>query len=196
MNDILKAVLDFVLEYFCDTPPTPTSAPSLFKYPPLAPVRFSEALSPNFSRPAQARPIKYLIVHATESTCGSAVNTFGNAVNKVSAHYIIDKDGSVIRIVDDSDIAWHCGISSWKGDLSLNTKSIGIELVNFNDGKDTYPDAQIQVLMGMAVSLCKQYQISQDFVLRHEDIAPGRKTDPGTLFPWESFKCELTKHLA
>jgi len=92
--------------------------------------------------------------------------------------------------VDEKNIAWHAGESEWKGQKGVNTFSIGIELVNANDGKMPYPQEQIDACAALVVPICKDNSISIADVVGHCDIAPGRKTDPAG-FPWEDFKLKL-----
>src|SRR3990167_6933791 len=99
--------------------------------------------SPNY-RAGNKRKITCVILHATaRSGIVSPLEWLTSPQSKVSAHYLIGKDGKIYQLVDDEDIAWHAGISYWRGKENVNTFSVGIELVNANDGKDSYPQAQI-----------------------------------------------------
>jgi AmpD protein len=103
---------------------------------------------------------------------------------KVSAHYLIRRDGSLIQYVDPEKRAWHAGASSWKGSERCNDFSIGVEL----EGSDDVPFAepQYETLTGLAKFLFERY--GRLDVAGHSDIAPGRKTDPGPWFDWERFR--------
>ena len=146
--------------------------------------------SPNY-RAGNKRKITCVILHAT-ATSGivSPLEWLTSPQSKVSAHYLIGKDGKIYQLVDDEDIAWHAGISYWRGKENVNTFSVGIELVNANDGKDSYPQAQIDACLGLCVAICKDYGIRAADVIGHKDIAPGRKTDPAG-FPWDEFRGRL-----
>jgi len=106
----------------------------------------------------------------------------------VSCHYYITKLGEIYQLVQDKDIAWHAGISHWQGDNDCNRFSIGVEMENLNDGRDVYPQAQIDATLWLVRNKVQQYKIPQSRLVRHAQIAlpPGRKSDPRG-FPWESF---------
>ena len=105
---------------------------------------------------------------------------FNNLNAKVSAHYTIGKDGEIVQHVQDMHRAWHAGRSVWKGRNSCNDYTIGIELVNLNDGSDSYPEAQHQANVTLCAHLADRYRASVDDIMGHLDIAlpPGRKSDP------------------
>ena len=104
----------------------------------------------------------------------------GIAHLKVSSHFFIRRDGTLVQFVPCGRRAWHTGISSWRGRKSCNDFSVGIEL----EGTDDLPYTTRQYLMlaRVARALRRRYPV-QDMV-GHSDIAPGRKTDPGTAFNW------------
>ena len=111
------------------------------------------------------------------------------AGRKVSAHFLIRRDGELIQFVPCGRRAWHAGESNWRGRSRCNDFSIGIEL----EGTDGVPfeDAQYERLAGLARALATRYP-GVDSV-GHSDIAPGRKTDPGPCFDWARY-LELLKH--
>ena len=102
------------------------------------------------------------------------------AALKVSAHFLIRRDGALIQFVRCADRAWHAGASSWQGRPRCNDYSVGIEL----EGTDeiAYTAAQYAMLARLAKALRQRYPI--DDIVGHSDIAPGRKTDPGPAFDW------------
>lgn len=110
----------------------------------------------------------------------------GNA-GRVSAHYVIDQDGSIIRYVDEDRRAWHAGRSYWCGTRDVNSHSIGIELVHGGHGADElhYKRVQITSLAELCADITARYDIKPWNIVGHSDIAPGRKIDPGDFFPWE-----------
>jgi AmpD protein len=104
---------------------------------------------------------------------------------KVSAHFLIRRNGELIQFVPCSKRAWHAGLSSWRGRERCNDFSIGIEL----EGTDDLPftDAQYAALNALLAILRAAYPIAD--VVGHADIAPGRKTDPGPCFDWRRLRC-------
>ena len=143
--------------------------------------------SPNFELKAKRR-IKYIIIHYTNlpSTQASLKHLL-NKRNKVSAHYLLDQKGKIYSLVNEKDIAWHAGISSWKADKLLNKKSIGIELQNTGiaGNYEKFPNQQISQLEKLILELQNKYNISNANILGHSDISPDRKIDPGPKFPWQ-----------
>ena len=107
---------------------------------------------------------------------------------RVSAHYVIRRDGSLVQYVPTDKRAWHAGVSSWKGRERCNDFSIGIEL----EGADDVPFAepQYETLIALARSLIERYGPLD--IAGHSDIAPGRKTDPGPWFEWDRFRASVT----
>ena len=152
--------------------------------------------SPNRTYCGTVRPIELIILHATVGEFGGAVNWLctGKRPDPTSAHYVIAKDGRIAQLVPEHDIAWHAGTSSWKGKIGINFRSIGIELENLNDGKDPYTEPLLESALFIVNRACKQYGISPDSVIGHNDIAPDRKTDP-LAFPWDRFRESLAANL-
>lgn len=106
---------------------------------------------------------------------------------KVSAHFFIRREGTIIQFVPCTKRAWHAGISHWQGKTRCNDFSIGIEL----EGSDTEPftENQYSSLIALTHCLCRQYPIRH--IVGHSDIAPDRKTDPGPCFDWNKYKMNL-----
>lgn len=144
--------------------------------------------SPNQS--LRKKNVDMIIIHATASpTLESAVSWLRSPLSEASAHYVIGKDGHTVQLVQEARKAWHAGKSVWKKQSDLNQNSIGIELVNKNDGKDPYPDKQIEALQNLIKDIQEKYpNITDDRILGHNQVSPGRKTDPGVLFPWDKIK--------
>jgi len=129
------------------------------------------------------RLIKYIIIHYTGMKNQKlALERLQSKVAKVSSHYVISKNGKIFQLVEDFNIAWHAGVSKWEKDINLNSKSIGIELVN--NGFEKFPLKQIKSLIILLKHLKKKHKIKKKYVLGHSHIAPQRKIDPGPLFPW------------
>ena len=145
--------------------------------------------SPNFDLKKRTRSkVKYLIFHYTGMRSeNAAIKKLTSKSSKVSCHYLIKKNGEIIKIVPDLYIAWHAGISSWKKDKSLNSNSIGIEISN--PGHDykykNFSQKQIASIIDLSKNLKKKYKIKKENILGHSDIAPLRKKDPGEKFPWK-----------
>jgi N-acetyl-anhydromuramoyl-L-alanine amidase len=106
---------------------------------------------------------------------------------RVSAHFLIRRDGVAVQFVSTLDRAWHAGLSNFEGRERCNDFSIGIEL----EGSDStgFCDAQYRTLATLAHALCVRHPISA--VRGHEHIAPGRQTDPGPCFDWSRFRSNL-----
>jgi N-acetylmuramoyl-L-alanine amidase len=134
--------------------------------------------SPNF-RESNGRQITCIVLHATATEgLKSPLDWLCNPISKVSAHYLIGIDGVVYNLVKTKDIAYHAGESEWKGKDHVNTFSVGIELVNKNDGKMLYPKEQTYACIEIVKDLMFHCRIKHDDVVRHADVAPGRKNDP------------------
>lgn len=143
--------------------------------------------SPNYSDRAPGA-IDILVLHYTGmSSCGDALARLCDPAAKVSAHYLIDEDGTVFHLVAEERRAWHAGISFWAGERDINSRSIGIELVNPGHelGYRHFPETQMLRLAELARDILARHPIPQQRVLGHSDVAPGRKRDPGELFNWQ-----------
>ncbi|MAH83266.1 MAG: N-acetylmuramoyl-L-alanine amidase [Rhodospirillaceae bacterium TMED8] len=148
-----------------------------------------EAPSPNFGpRPDNAR-IDILVLHYTGMPSReAALERLCSSKSEVSAHYLIDEMGEVYRLVDEGRRAWHAGIAYWRGAVDINSRSIGVELVNpgHEYGYSAFPIAQYAALQNLALNILSRYPIPARNVVGHSDIAPGRKTDPGEFFDWQA----------
>ena len=145
--------------------------------------------SPNFNIIKRTKKnIKFIIIHYTGMHNElSALKKLCDIKAKVSAHYFIKKNGSVLNLVPPIYEAWHAGKSSWKGLKSINRYSIGIEIQNSgHDNKyENFSKKQIISLKKLLRYLINKYKINIKNVLGHSDIAPDRKKDPGEKFPWK-----------
>ena len=106
---------------------------------------------------------------------------------RVSSHFLIRRDGSLIQYVPADKRAWHAGASSWKGRERCNDFSIGVEL----EGADDVPFAEPQYETLIRLTRQLQMRYGKLDLAGHSDIAPGRKTDPGPWFEWERYKAAL-----
>ena len=153
------------------------------------PIKYLTNYSPNFSTyKRNIKSVKYLIYHYTGMRSESkAINRLIDDKSKVSCHYFIKRNGSIIIMVPDLYEAWHAGKSNWKKDKSLNKKSIGVEISNKGHqfGYENYSKKQIKSLIKLSKYLIKKYKIKKSNILGHSDIAFDRKKDPGEKFPWQ-----------
>ncbi len=114
---------------------------------------------------------------------------------RVSSHVLVRRDGELVQYVPFHRRAWHAGVSSWRGRERCNDFSIGIELEGADDVP--YSDAQYASLSGLAASLASAYPgLAPDAIAGHSDVAPGRKTDPGSVFDWPRLRRLLAMHVA
>ncbi len=144
--------------------------------------------SPNTdARPAGA-PIDHLVLHYTGMPTATAARArLTDPAAKVSAHYLVDEDGTVYAMVEESQRAWHAGISCWRGVRGLNDRSIGIEIVNpgHDWGYRPFPVVQMAAVASLCAGILARRPIPPRNVVAHSDIAPDRKRDPGELFDWK-----------
>ena len=134
------------------------------------------------------KDIKFIIIHYTGMKKElAAINRLCDVKSKVSAHYFVKKNGSVLNLVPPLYEAWHAGKSGWKNFKFLNRYSIGIEIQNSgHDNKyENFTSKQIYSTKKLLSYLLKKYRVNFKNVLGHSDIAPDRKKDPGEKFPWK-----------
>ncbi|MEX0643971.1 MAG: N-acetylmuramoyl-L-alanine amidase [Parvularculaceae bacterium] len=141
--------------------------------------------SPNFD--ARGRSVDSIILHYTGMRSGAvAVQRLRDPAARVSAHYVVEEDGRIFRLVAEENRAWHAGVSSWRGEGEMNARSIGVEIVNPGHewGYRDFPPAQIDAVIALLKDIRTRHDIPAARVLAHSDIAPARKEDPGEKFPW------------
>ena len=145
------------------------------------------APSPNFDN--RKSPPNMVVLHYTGMPTGEgALTRLRDPEAKVSAHYMVELDGRVFSLVAEERRAWHAGVSFWKGERDINGCSIGIEIVNAghdDGGYHAFPDAQIEAVIALLSDIRGRWEIDDDRILGHSDVAPDRKEDPGELFPWK-----------
>jgi len=126
-----------------------------------------------------------VVLHATVlDTLEDVAAHFANPDTRVSAHYTIDRDGTVVSHVPEESRAWHAGQSKMKdGRTSVNNFSIGIELVNLNDGEDPFPESQLEAMRNLVRDIISRHPIRH--IVTHYECAdpPGRKSDPNGFHP-------------
>jgi N-acetyl-anhydromuramoyl-L-alanine amidase len=158
--------------------------------------------SPNFDDRPEGTAITLLVVHGISLPPGEfggpgIIELFTNRLEsdahpyyaqvaslKVSSHFLIRRDGTLLQFVPCGKRAWHAGVSSWRGREHCNDFSIGVELEGIDDAP--YEAAQYATLARLTRALCRRYPIAE--AAAHSDIAPGRKTDPGPGFDWEEYR--------
>lgn len=151
--------------------------------------------SPHYS--GRSKAITAVVIHYTGSmNIEGTIAWFKNPASKVSAHYVIGRDGRLVQMVPDDKVAWHAGRSSMRphlpdGDprkeLNVNSFSIGIELTGTHDSG--FERAQLNTLYGLLERLVAKYRIPPERVVGHADVSPGRKIDPDGYhkqFDWDA----------
>ncbi len=143
--------------------------------------------SPNYdSRDGHA--IDMLVLHYTGMVSAkAALDRLCDPASKVSAHYVVDEDGTVYALVDEPSRAWHAGVSSWRRHTNINQRSIGIEIVNpgHEFGYRPFPQIQMEAVAALCKNILSRHNIPARNVVGHSDVAPSRKEDPGELFDWK-----------
>lgn len=153
-------------------------------------MKIIDAPSPNQNE--RKYPIDMLVLHYTGMEDGtSALERMCMEEAQVSSHYMVDDNGDIYQLVPEEMRAWHAGRSSWQGDLDLNSRSVGIEIVNgghnvpLADGSlPPFTRVQIDAVIELSRAIIERHGIPQHRIVGHSDIAPERKTDPGEHFPW------------
>ena len=144
-------------------------------------------VSPNFGpRRGSARP-DMIIVHYTGMATGAAAEAWlCNPLAEVSSHYLVHEDGRIVQMVREGDRAWHAGKSAWRGETDVNSRSVGIEIVNPGHvlGYRNFRAVQIDAVISLCRGITMRHGILPERILAHSDVAPGRKIDPGERFPW------------
>lgn len=138
--------------------------------------------SPNHN-PRQ--PVLIVLHHTEQDSVQQSLHTLRtrNSGGRVSAHYLVGRDGALYQLVPDGERAWHAGAGRWGTIGDVNSASIGIELDN--NGDEPFAPAQIATLLRLLDDLCTRLHIPRSQVIGHADLAPARKTDPSRFFPWD-----------
>ena len=147
------------------------------------------APSANFNE--RLHPLDMLVLHYTGMKDGPSAlaRMQEDKEPRVSAHYMVEEDGRIFALVPEDKRAWQAGRSWWRGDEDLNSRSIGIEIVNPGHewGYRPFPEPQIAAVLELCQGILSRWRIPQNRIVAHSDIAPDRKEDPGELFPWKRF---------
>jgi N-acetylmuramoyl-L-alanine amidase len=143
--------------------------------------------SPNFNE--RQHPLDMLVLHYTGMKDGPAAlaRMLEDKEPRVSAHYMVEEDGRIFQLVAEDKRAWHAGRSWWQGQEDLNSRSIGIEIVNggHDFGLPPFAEMQIDAVVRLCRDILSRQSIPQHRIVAHSDIAPDRKEDPGERFPWK-----------
>ena len=147
--------------------------------------------SPNFSKRPEGTRISAIILHADagkteEGTLSWICKKHDDPKKNVSYHYLVGRDGTVYQIVADSLKAWHAGASTFRGRANCNDYSIGVSFANDQLGEQ-FPLDQITAGADLTALLCLRHDIPLDRITTHAKVSPGRKRDPGPLFPFSAF---------
>ncbi|MBX9930531.1 MAG: N-acetylmuramoyl-L-alanine amidase [Methylobacterium sp.] len=163
---------------------------------PESPVATSVVPSPNHGERVGCRPTMLILHYTGMDSAASAIQRLANPLAEVSAHYVVLEDGRVMQMVPEGRRAWHAGRAAWGSERDINSRSLGIEIVNpgHEGGLPPYPDVQIDAVIALCRDLCTRWSIRPAFVLAHSDIAPDRKDDPGEHFPWDRLAREGIGH--
>ncbi|ARN85422.1 N-acetylmuramoyl-L-alanine amidase [Candidatus Nucleicultrix amoebiphila] len=146
--------------------------------------------SPNFNERPKDGEIDFLIIHYTACDLDLSLQilTDATSAHPVSAHYLIDEEGSVYGLVPEEKRAWHAATDSsyWRGHQNINNRSIGVELVNPGHGPDyrDFSEPQMESLLKLSQEIINRHPIQPSLVLGHSDVDPIRKSDPGERFNW------------
>lgn len=154
-------------------------------------MKITDHFSPNCE--ARTHAIDMIVLHYTDmKNAEEARARLCDPQAKVSAHYLISKTGEVMRLVPEDKVAYHAGISFWRGRSSLNQYSIGIELDNLGHlhGPEAFSEEQLESLFDLMDSIRERHDIPDYNIVGHSDVAPSRKKDPGELFPWDKLAAE------
>lgn len=144
--------------------------------------------SPNFDeRTGLARPDMIILHYTGMQFAHEAVDRLCDPKARVSSHYVVMDNGSILQLVPEIKRAWHAGVSSWTGDTDINSRSIGIEIANpgHDFGYPEFPARQIAAVITLCRSILTRNIIRPENVVAHSDVAPARKQDPGEKFPWK-----------
>src|SRR5205807_4631526 len=153
-------------------------------------IALRERSSPNHDSRGEApnmRPVDMLVLHYTGmQSAAAALDRLCDPEARVSAHYVVEEDGTVWRLVPEERRAFHAGVSCWEGEQSLNRLSIGVEIVNPGHewGYRPFPEVQMAAVERLCREVLSRHPIPPYRIVGHSDIAPDRKSDPGELFDW------------
>jgi N-acetylmuramoyl-L-alanine amidase len=154
-------------------------------------------VSPNFGQRRDGKRADSIILHYTGMETGAAAEAWlCNPASEVSSHYLVHEDGRIVQMVREADRAWHAGVGSWQGETDMNSRSVGIEIVNPGHllGYTEFGNSQTEAVIDLCRGISLRHGIAPERVLAHSDIAPTRKIDPGEKFPWRQLSAAGIGH--
>ncbi len=146
-----------------------------------------ERPSPNHDTRRDPPRIDMLVLHYTGMrSAAAALDRLCDPQARVSAHYVVEEDGTIWRLVAETQRAFHAGVSFWEGERDLNFVSIGVEIVNPGHewGYRPFAEPQMAAVEWLCRDILSRHPIPAHRIVGHSDIAADRKTDPGELFDW------------
>lgn len=147
-------------------------------------VQIKSARIESDSYGARTQKVDTLVLHYTALDLESSLRVL--RYRGVSAHYVLAPDGVAYQILNNDEVAWHAGVSMWRGKKLVNGRSIGVEIVNLDGNAHDYPQAQVTALVELCQKIISENpSITNANVVGHSDVAPKRKVDPGKKFPWK-----------
>jgi len=158
-------------------------------------VNIIDSPSPNHNaRPGRARA-DLIVIHGTVGSDTGDLDWLRSRESRVSYHYLVQRPGTVHRLVHPNNRAWHAGESAWEGRAGCNDYSIGIGLSNLGD-REAYTSAQYTAAGQLCAVLMRDYGIPLERSVGDYHISPGRKTDPWFTFQWMRLAAEISKAAA
>jgi len=159
----------------------------MLNFTPDSSVVESVTPSPNHGERVGGPPDIILLHYTGMQTGDAALHRLCDPEAKVSSHYLVYENGSIVQLVPEARRAQHAGVSSWTGETDINSRSIGIEIVNggHDFGYPDFPKRQIAAVIALCRGIIARRGIVRHRVLAHSDVAPSRKRDPGEKFPWK-----------
>jgi N-acetylmuramoyl-L-alanine amidase len=158
-------------------------------FPADSPLVDSVVPSPNHGeRVGHGRPDMIVLHYTGMPTAEGALERLcSREAPRVSSHYLVYADGRILQLVPEMRRAQHAGISSWEGETDINSRSVGIEIVNpgHDGGYPDFADRQIAAVIALCRDILARRPMRADRVVAHSDVAPSRKQDPGEKFPWQ-----------
>jgi N-acetylmuramoyl-L-alanine amidase len=157
-------------------------------FPADSPLVAEVVPSPNHKqRVGHGRPDMIVLHYTGMATAADALERLCSLdAPQVSSHYLVYEDGRILQLVPEARRAQHAGVSSWEGETDINSRSVGIEIVNpgHDLGYPDFPDVQIEAVIALCRDILRRRPVRVDRVVAHSDVAPSRKQDPGEKFPW------------
>jgi N-acetylmuramoyl-L-alanine amidase len=157
-------------------------------FPADSPLVAEVVPSPNHKeRVGPGRPDMIVLHYTGMATAEAALERLCSLdAPQVSSHYLVYEDGRILQLVPEARRAQHAGVSSWEGETDINSRSVGIEIVNpgHDLGYPDFPDVQVEAVIALCRDILRRRPTRADRVVAHSDVAPSRKQDPGEKFPW------------